>query len=637
MKIKKLRLQSFRSHSDSTMDIGDSNFCVVRGDNASGKTSIQEGIQMALTLTAPGLPPAGQGYEKKIKYKEPKAVITTDVQGKNHLVQRKVVLNTNTSGKSFEDKCLDDESWVPMPFANNLKNNKEAITVATYTDYFIGTKDEEKQKNLIAKLVLPPKYDFPQDKVDAVNEILGEGVIDFAGDPFTAITKGHKKLYDERTNANRRVTEFVVPDELPLEKGLDSASIQAKLTASRDARQRILTEKDAAVKKSSDHENERTRVQTKLNGIETAIAEEKAKLPNVEAAILPESKHKELVKVAAGKEVADKHAKDRVVVAVTITSLKSEVERLTGLLDKFSDAGAKCPTCEQEVDMRVLEALQKSVQDELTEAQEKDTTILRAMKAIGDVDGAVAAIAKHDAAKAELKAINAVIEEKEKQTKVGREKLASFGEKVDAGAQFEQPLIDADNEINAITLQLRPVIAAEERAKEIKSKTETLEKLKASAAKIDALVKWFDKDGIKATLLSENVAPFGIKINEVLSAWGYSASLSVEPWFFNVTKPNGDVVPISEISGAEEIEFACAFQCAVSRAAGLGLVVVDEVDRLLAKLRPALYRKLYDMVQNDILEQVILILADDSQKVPPLPNSAWFWCEEGTIHRLGQE
>jgi DNA repair exonuclease SbcCD ATPase subunit len=619
------------------MEIGDSNFCVIRGDNASGKTSIQEGIQMALTLTAPGLPPAGQGYEKKIKYKETKAVITTDVQGKNHLVQRKVVLNTNTSGKSFEDKCIDEEAWIPMPFANGLKNNKEALTVATYTDYFIGTKDEEKQKNLIAKLVLPPKYDFPQDKVDAVNEILGAGVIDFAGDPFTAITKAHKKLYDERTNANRRVTEFVVPDELPLEKGVDSVSIQAKLTASRDARQRILNEKDAAVKKASASENERTRVQTKLDGILNQITEEKAKLPNVEAGILPESKHKELVKIAAGKEAADKHAKERAIVAATIAGLNSEIDRIKGLLEKFADAGAKCPTCEQEVDMRVLETLLRVAQEELTEAQEKDTTILRAMKTIGDVDGALAAIAKHDKAKEDQRAINQVITEKENMARVGKEKLASMGEKVDAAAEFEQPLIDADNEINAITLQLRPVIAAEERAKEIKAKTETLEKLKASAAKIDALVKWFDKDGIKATLLSENVAPFEIKINEVLSAWGYSASLSVEPWFFNVTKPNDDVVPISEISGAEEIEFACAFQCAVSRAAGLGLVVVDEVDRLLAKLRPALYRKLYDMVQNGILEQVILILADDSQKVPPLPNSSWFWCEEGTIHRLEQD
>lgn len=636
MKIKRVELENFRGHSHTVMDT-DSSFIVIRGLNWAGKSSIAQGISMALTPSTISLPTDGKGFVKKIKKGATKAVITVDIQGGTHLVRQEVTLNTNTTGRTPKSICLDDEDWKPLPFDNLLKAKKDALLVACNTDHFLHSKmDEDDQKNLMAKLVLPSRYDFPKDKIEAVQKAIGEGAINFDEEPFAVIAKAYKKLYDERQAVNRQVKDFVVPDPLPLTDGIDSASLQAKLSTSRDARQRILTEKDAAVKKASDHENERTRVQTKLNGIETAIAEEKAKLPNVEAVILPESKYKELAKVAAGKEVADEYTKDRVVVSVTIETLKTEVDRINSLLEKFSDAGAKCPTCDQEVDMRVLEGLLKDVQVELTEAQEKDTTILRGMKILGDVDGAVAAIAKHDAAKTDMRAINQVITEKEKMAQVGKEKLASMGAKVDAAAQFEEPLMAADNEITALTEQLRPVIAAEERTKEITTKSAQLEKLKVKAAAINELVVYFDKDGIKAKLLQEHIGTFQDKINEVMLAFNYVCVLSIEPYQFLVTSAKGDTNPVSELSGAEERIFAAAFQCAVSRAAGLGIAVIDEVDRLQPEIRPTLFKALYSLVQQKIMEQIFLIVADSKKDVPVIPDARFFFVEDGMVYRLGE-
>jgi len=634
MRINRLEMTAFRNHEHTTIEFGDAKFCVFRGANFAGKSSIAQAISMLMTPSTDGLNAKGDGYIVKVKRGSTKAIISGDIQGKSKLVQRTVVLNSNTSGRTDSSKCLNDVEWHPAPFDKLLAANRSSLSVALNTSAFLQL-DEKAQKDLLAKLALPSSYDFDAETMGAVEKAIGAGEIDFTGEPFAVIDLAYKKLYAERQLVNRQVKEFKVPDALPT-GGVDSASLQAKLSAARDARQRILTEKDGAVKKSSDHENERTRVQTKLNGIETAIAEEKAKLPNVEAGILPESKHKELVKIAAGKEAADKYTKDRAVIAVTITTLKDEVERINGLLDKFSDAGAKCPTCEQEVDMRVLEALQKAVQDELTEAQEKDTTILRSMKTIGDVDGAVAAIAKHDAAKADMRSINQVIAEKEKMAQVGKEKLASMGAKVDAAAQFEEPLIAADNEINALTEQLRPVIAAEERTKEIATKTAQLEKLKAKAESVDSLVKIFDKDGLKADLLKENIGGFEEKLNSVLSAWGYKCALSIEPYEFLVTDTHGVTTPVRELSGSEQLMFSVALQCAVSRASGIGIVVADRMDTFLPPQRAKANRCLYTATQDGTLDQVIVLVSDESEDVPKLPNAAFYKVDNGTVYRLGE-
>jgi hypothetical protein len=64
-------------------------------------------------------------------------------------------------------------------------------------------------------------------------------------------------------------------------------------------------------------------------------------------------------------------------------------------------------------------------------------------------------------------------------------------------------------------------------------------------------------------------------------------------------------------------------------------VVIDRIDTLLPDLRPKLYQKLYQMTEDNVLDQVILLVADTSEQVPKLPNSSFFMIEEGNIRRLG--
>ena len=181
------------------------------------------------------------------------------------------------------------------------------------------------------------------------------------------------------------------------------------------------------------------------------------------------------------------------------------------------------------------------------------------------------------------------------------------------------------------------MITAEDRAKDIKTKTEQLEKLQTKAATLDTLTKWFDKDGIKAELIATYIGGFQSRLNSVLNAWGYTASLSSDLSNFDVTTPRGYKGPVKEISGAEEHIFKCAFQCAVSSAAGIKLVVIDEVEELGEDIRQNLYRSVFSLIQNGALEQAILIgySLDKTVPNPKAPGAKYFYVEDGTVEVLG--
>jgi recombinational DNA repair ATPase RecF len=66
MRLKSLRLQSYRTHQDSTLNIGDATFVVVRGPNGGGKTSFADGLSMNVTSTTVSLPSDGKGFLDKL-------------------------------------------------------------------------------------------------------------------------------------------------------------------------------------------------------------------------------------------------------------------------------------------------------------------------------------------------------------------------------------------------------------------------------------------------------------------------------------------------------------------------------------------------------------------------------------------
>jgi len=221
--------------------------------------------------------------------------------------------------------------------------------------------------------------------------------------------------------------------------------------------------------------------------------------------------------------------------------------------------------------------------------------------------------------------------------KATKTELEALPEAVNATLPFNDPLATLQAQEDKVNEQLRPVIAAEERAAERTRLTEQLTKLQKKAATLDMLVKYWDKDGVKKTLIEEYIGSFESKLCEVMSAFGYESSLS-EDLRFEVKTARGYVGPVKEISGAEEHIFKAAFQCAVSIAAGIKLVVIDEMQELGEDIRPFLYGSVLDLIKRGQLDQAILIGFSLDKTLPPKEKRAegtkWFFVENGTVEEL---
>ena len=385
MKIKSIRLQGIRNHTDSIIDIGNDSFVVIRGVMGSGKSSIAQGLSLNVAQSTMDLSADGKGFVSKIKRGENKGVITAEIQGK-HLIRNAVTLDAVKSERSSYVECLDnpDEKGIIIGFANFLKAKREALLVATNTQYLLSVKDEATLKNILAKLVLPAHHDFPEDKIAAVNSALGTGIIDFSGEPFGIIEKTYKLLYKERETVNRQVKDFVVPDALSAPQGVDSAALQVKLNQAREERQKLSNDRDEAVRKGNEIEVKRTRLQTRIESLQTKITEETNRLKTATENILSDAKVKSLTKIAESKESLAKLERERTILASTISDLTKECARL----NEVAEIGDSCPTCGQNIEGELLvKMLAKSVTGR-QEALQRDTEILRQMQELGDVTGA---------------------------------------------------------------------------------------------------------------------------------------------------------------------------------------------------------------------------------------------------------
>ncbi len=633
MKLNKIRVQNFRNISDTTLDTGGAKFVVVRGANRNGKTSIAEAISLALTPTTWGLDSRGAGFARKIKRGETKATLEIDLQGANRSIQRKVNLSLTASGRTQISKDESDPTWNPIKFEKLLDDKKTAIGIAINTRQFMSmvySGDEKSQKNLLAQLVLPARYDFPKDTVADVDAILGQGAINFDGEPFAVIEQAYKKLYKEREDLNRTLKGFTVPAPLTRPQGVDSASLKSELVGLRESRKALSDERYAAIKKANEASIQQVRTKAKIDTLEAALRANKEALRLLNENILTDVSACE--QIAGSKAVRDSPFADYTRIATEQEMAMKEFGRISKIAES---AGSVCPTCEQEIDEAKIIKMVEYNTSERNRLGDEYAAVKKSLASLGDVDGAIVKLEKHKKAMTERPELLKKIEDQTAELNTAKQYASNGGTGLFDTDQYDDRIAKADAAIEVILGKIQPVIAAEEIDKEIATKKEQLKKLEEKVSKTDSLVKFFDKDGIKAKLIKEHIGGFEEKVNLVLSAWDYSCSLSIEPFNFEVTDYRKVATPLIDLSGAEELMFHAAFQCAVSKTAGIGFVVIDRVDTLLSELRPKMYKRLYEMVDKGVLDQVILLVADTSKEVPKLAGSAFFSVEEGIVRRLG--
>lgn len=625
MKLKRLHLENFRKHADSMLIFNEASFVVVRGKNFAGKSTIGQAISMCLTPSTTGLATDGKGYLSKIKRGADMAVITADIQGKRNLIQRVVTLSVNGAGRTQKSVCPSDPDWRPENFNRQLEENEAALTVCLNTDAFLRM-DEKKQKNLLARLALPLRYDFDKRMVEAVAKVLGKEAPNFEGEPFEVINDAYEKLFEERKIANRQVRDFVIPEPPAVGPTVqNSKALEEQLNNLREERRQRVQERDRAVAEASGHQLERVRLKSRIETLEEAVRKEQDKADALKAKLQPDDKLAYLRKLASGRTEQVKLEKE-------YEQKVNQGNRDRDLAAQLEQAFKECPTCEQSVDEQRLAHARVMVERRVVEGREAVRMLEQKIRALGDVGAAAILIDGHEKTLKELADMDAAMVEKRRQLEQETNALPVVAE-FDF-QPYDRTIAECDAEMERVAGLLRPAIAAEERVKEIAVKQSQLKGLKERAGLLDVLVKYFDKDGIKAKLIGRYIGGFEAKLNEVLNVWKYACALTIEPYSFDIKNASGDVIPVRELSGAERVMFSAALQCAVSRTANVGLVVIDEVATLLPELRAGLNKRLYEMVQSGYLEQAILLVSDTSELVPNLAGAGFFMVEKGEVRKL---
>jgi hypothetical protein len=634
MRLEGLRLQNYRVHRDSSLAIGNASFVILRGANGGGKSSFPDALSVNLAQTTVSLEADGDGYRDKIAQKEKQSIITAEIEGQ-HFLKSTVTLSLGAAGRQAKIECVDepDNTKAINGFTNFLADRRDALLVALNTEFF-SKQDRKRQTNLLAKLVLPSRYDFPKDKIEATNALL-DTPINFEGDPFEVITSAHKQLYKLRESVNRQVKDFVIPEALPLPKGIDSESLQTQLTEIRAKRSNLQLERDTAVAKANEIEVKRATLQTTRENLLKRRDDDQKKLAAAEASILSDE---DVAKLKAIEEKAKELADLKKQHSAYLGGMRLVDEQIDRLRD-IPEKGATCPTCDQDIDGAKIEKLIADLKEEVVKADAELQKLDTKIEAIGDVDEAKEKIKKHEEAVKAKAEIEASLLKTVAEGKKTRSELDALPEKKDATLDFGNPLTVLQTQEDNINQQLRPVIAAEERAKEITRLTEQKAKLIAKAGTLNELTIYFDKEGVKKTLISQYIGSFESKINSVMGAFGCKTSLSFDPLGFDVTTSRGYVGPIKELCGAEAEIFKRAFQCAVSIASGIKMVVIDEMEELGIDIRHFLFGAVLDLIDAGHLEQAIFIEFSLDKTLPDpkkrVPNSRYFFVENGTVEVLG--
>lgn len=607
MQFRKIQLTNFRSHIDTTLDLKPLTF--IRGINAAGKSSIEQAIEITLASRCDGTTSDGKGASGLIRAGADKANIKIAVSnddGSGNRSERILQCALREGKRSLVVSKADDPKWTGgQDWEDWLNTNREVLSSLVNNRRFVDM-DEDKQKSVLASIILPKTYTWP-DWLQPMCFELGLK-INWAKTPFEIIEEGYKAAYAERTNINRDLKNFVMPTG-NTDAAVHLATIQTKLNQLRDELADARGRRAAYMAQVDGREATKQQAEQRLGDAKARLSREQQEVAGIEAQILSKDALKKESGIAKGAAKAKELDDEIVRIGVEIASNRGSISALGKL-------GNACPTCNTELTPEVLAALTQPLIDAREALDGRQKKALDERKALGDPQGAKSNLDAHERAQTDLKRCQERISEDQTAIADAEAKLAEL--RGVAAVTSGPDAIDA--EIAKITVKVekgevayREAHEAVELAKRIEEAKITRALLQTRSANIEKVVAYFDADGVKAELLKSTIGGFTEAMNRTLKEWGYSCQLSIDPYVFAITF-EGTTIPLKHLSKSQRYRFAVAFQVALAVLSGFLFVVVDEADIYDKPGKGGLFRAL----TSAGLEQVIVMGTDDNESVPDL-------------------
>ena len=638
MKLSTIHLEDFGPYVDQTINF-EQPLNVIRGDLAQGKTKLSQAIQLSFAKICDGIDGKGSGFRDKIRLGEDKAIITAGLETAQGAIQ---IRTTYGPGKRGRDSVViagegSNTANLAAGFEQYLQRSEERFSCVLDSEYF--TRPGTDQRAILASLVLPTHHDFEAKMVALAEKHLGK--IDWNASPVAVIDKvfGDKSsgVYNARTQAKAALGAIYIPQK-PEQPQYPAELVQQKLLALREkASQESKKVKRSGTAQTGRVERDIESKQSELFVTNNDYSEAIKRRGEIEALILDGAELASLKKIAGQRSA--------------FVTLQTAIDALSGEIQDMRDAqeiyeglrdDCLCPTCKQVIKPEFIAAKIAEHKGHELELTESRAQLVQQQKALGDIGKAEATLSQQEIASSRklenVCQITAMVEKirtleaaiKELETTLATAK-ASESEPVDTTA------IDAVNtEISEWEARLAPAVQHESTIKQIETATKQWQDKKNDVDELETLCEHFGPKGIKATLLQKHIGGFNESVNRVLNWWGYSATLSFEPYSFDVVTPETapKTLPVKELSGSELFRFLVALQCAIAVYSEIKMVLIDKADILIDAHRGKLFAGVKHLLDTGMLEKAFIFVADKRREAPKQEGVGFYLVEKGKVERL---
>lgn len=620
MRINRMKLIDFRSHADS--DITFARLTCIRGANHSGKTSIAQGIEFALTGHTDSTDARGAGAAGLIRQGADKAVILMKLQA-NKEVDLRCTL-TPASGRDVTIKDPNDAAWSGAGVKQWLDGQRAVLSCLLNSRYFIGLKPAE-QKTLLSSIILPDSYEWPEWVCKTALKVhLG---IEWNRAPFDVIEAAYKAAFDKRRDVNRDLKNVQIPDPIAMPEGV------ARADQAREELSRLRTKIYEVEREHREKLKERSGIQAKIAGLEQRAQALEAKIRGEQQALSQAEDRTLGKKQLKDAETTAGNEKKLAELERDLATMKEQAAGIRSILGIFQQLADKpcCPMCQREVTEDWLLDKVTPQNEALKRNLDKQEELLQEMKALGDVTGAKRKLEEHEQALASKKRSQEIIAETQSLLKTATEELSELRNALPPAPEDSEESKQLRTQITTLEGQLEKIAVAEARTKDIERAKSQHAQLTEASATLEKLVEYFGPKGVKAELLQEHIGGFISGMNKAPEPWGYVCALQFEPYGFVVTNLHTKAcLSLELLSGSERLRFAVAFQVALAQVSGIRMVVVDEADLFDSEGRNAFY----PLLLNADLDQAVAIGTDEREDVPEVEGAVFYLMQDGKAVQL---
>lgn len=654
MKIKTLAMENFRIHQNTRLNLGWLNF--ILGRNNSGKSSIQAAIEWNLLGKCQWTDRGGRGAADLVLAGAKQASVALEMEGIGSIVR-------TLPPHSLQVGSISGVIEGQADILNRLATDEDSLRIALNSGSFLNLTPAEQRAFLFAAYGLNftaegvteqlttwfQEKGYPEETARTLaGQAKGWYPAQMTGGPevLDVMEKRAKDLRREQKRDKQRTEAAIEELELALQglrqvPGVDQvAEIRANLEVVRKRRDELLKHSG-----SQDEQARREKLLIRRQALEEKIAGVKAKGTELAAKLkeLGDPVEEDLVDEIKMLQARLEHLK------ALSTTVGSRLKTLSEASQALAAADRRCPLAPSVIQCSLtakqLEKILTNINLELQATQREYSDISEGLQETAlelaerekqqqenqDIARQVALL------QGEMKTQKLLYDQYTSDKNAVEQELAVLPEPSGEVNHYADQIARADQMIQDAEVKLEQAKEAAQLTRRLVDLKADLQTLTTEVSHLEVLVKALGPEGLRKKLLVGILGNFLGRVNDRLGRLTEGAyQISLNGDMALLCRANGGpLLPIKLLSKSEQLRVGIAIQEALSHAAGLSFLAIDEADMLDQENRDLLTGWLLDLAGE--YEQVLVFttVGDVPPQNPGIEGVKMFWVEDGRVSEVG--